>query len=369
MSSTPVFTSRLFDTAAEENMKKSSHCADGYSTYSYQKCSKHIGKLFAMLVTRTLFGIVLFAASAGFVHAAQHALLIGVADYPNLPRRLWLKGPVNDVALVRNALLEKGFSSEQIQALVSRGGTTAEPTRVNIVAAFERLRKTVKPGDRVFFYLAGHGSKQPQPKLHPGQAVEADGFDEVFLPADVRQWTGAALADGKQTIPNALLDDEIGEWIDSLVDAGAIVWGVFDTCHASGMARSDRSDRSARWRAISPADLGLPVKGAPVSLATSSLKKNGLTVSRNLTAGRQDGRNLAFAARSHELAGEEWLPRGAPMSQARMQGVFTWHLVQALRALPSSSISTPALTHAVNAAYQREGRASPVPQWLGDVWR
>ena len=303
--------------------------------------------------------LAMLCAWFGLAHAADYALLIGVADYPNLPRRLWLRGPINDVGLVRGALLEKGFAAEHIQTLTSRAGPTVEPTRHNIVRAFAAMRNRVQPGDRVFFYLAGHGSQQPQPLEHPGRPTEADGSDEVFLPADVGQWDGSG---AKAAIPNALLDDEIGDWMDALVDAGATVWGVFDACHAAGIARGGRP----RGRGISASDLGLPI----AAHATGSRQKQlggqettgGAATARAFGSARLDGRSLAFAARSHELTGEEWLPRGASLAKARRHGVFTFHFVRALRA---GALTTSALQHAVGAGYAAESRISPVPQWLG----
>ena len=176
---------------------------------------------------------VVIALAAGNAKATGHALLIGVSDYPNLPKRLWLKGPANDVALMSDTLQGLGFEPQRIQKLVSRLGANREPTRANIVLAMARLRLEVQPGDRVVLYFAGHGSQQPQPADHGKRPTEADGLDEVFLPADVDRWQGAG---SPVAIPNALLDDEIGEWIDGVVDRGATVWAIFDTCHAGGMA-------------------------------------------------------------------------------------------------------------------------------------
>lgn len=321
-------------------------------------------------LARALALLLLFSAS--LTHATDHALLIGVADYPNLPRRLWLQGPVNDVALVKTLLLEKGFSANNINTLVSRAGPANEPTRANIVQSFVSMRARVKPGDRVFFYLAGHGSQQPQPKDHPGRPTEADGLDEVFLPADVQKWDGTG---AQAFIAQALLDDEIGEWIDSLVDAGAVVWGVFDTCHAAGMARGPgQGNRQTRSRAVSPAELGIAAAAntptrAPVSQRLASVSTgegDGMRrVPGTYANGRTDGRSLAFAARGHEPASEEWLPRGTSLRGARMQGVFTWHLVQHLRSdAGSGPASSAALPRAMRATYANEGRASPVPQWV-----
>lgn len=305
--------------------------------------SKTLGRMLRLVAA------MLVIACTGMAYATDHALLIGVSDYPQLPRRLWLQGPVNDVGLVRTVLLDKGFADDRIQTLTSRSTAQREPTRQNILLAFERLKNSVRPGDHVFFYLAGHGSQQPQPTVHPGRPTEADGLDEVFLPSDVHQWDGVGT---RALIPNALLDDEIGEWMDALVDAGATVWGVFDTCHAAGMARG----KTGNARSISLADLGLPLTNAGTTSPKNRFTSPGA---------RLDGRSLAFASRSHELAGEEWLPRGASLANTRRHGVFTFHLASALRG--TRSLKASVLQQTVGATYATERRVAPVPQWVGDA--
>jgi hypothetical protein len=284
--------------------------------------------------------------------AADHALLIGVSDYPNLPRRLWLRAPGNDVALMRELLVERGVAPEHIRQLVSRAGGEREPTRRNILDAMAAVQAQVQRGDRVLLYLAGHGSQQPQPAEHGQRPTEPDGLDEVFLPADVQRWDGTGSA---AAIPNALLDDEIGEWIDAVVDRGATVWAVFDTCHAAGMARAP-AGAASRMRAVAPAELGLPAprrQALPLKLRPAA------------ASGRTDGRVLALAARAHEATGEEWLPQGAPMGSNHLHGVFTFHVVQALRAMPQATM--PMLERAVRAAYARERRIAPTPEFKGDT--
>ncbi len=290
-------------------------------------------------------------------YAADYALLIGVSDYPNLPRRLWLRAPGNDVALMRELLVERGFSPDNIRQLVSRVGGDKEPTRRNIMEAMGGLQAQVQRGDRIVFYLAGHGSQQPQPADRGKRPAEPDGLDEVFLPADVHRWDGAGSA---AAIPNALLDDEIGEWIDAIVDRGATVWAIFDTCHAAGMARGPAGSvaRAGRERAVSPADLGLPTKAPRVEAATTGLAAAGSAT------GRTDGRMLAFAGRTHESTVEEWMPAGARLGQNRLHGIFTYHLVQAFRLADASTLE--GLEREVLQAYAREKRAAPTPLFFGD---
>ena len=302
-------------------------------------------------LTRSFIAVVGFvvALAMGNANATDHALLIGVSDYPNLPKRLWLKGPANDVALMSDTLQAVGFEPSRMQRLVSRMGGNREPTRANILAGMARLHAEVQPGDHVVLYFAGHGSQQPQPADHGKRPTEADGLDEVFLPADVDRWQGAG---SPVAIPNALLDDEVGEWIDSVVDRGATVWAIFDTCHAGGMARG----RGARVRAVPPAELGLPMPKRPQVAAAPRAA---------YAFGREDGRVLAFAARAHEAAGEEWLPQSVALGASQMHGVFTFHLAQSLKFLPTASPA--ALARAVRTAYVRERRVGPTPEFNGSM--
>jgi hypothetical protein len=296
-------------------------------------------------------GLVVTALPA---QSTNHALLIGVSDYPNLPRRLWLRAPGNDVALMRDTLLARNFEAPQIRQLVSRMGGTQEPTRQNILNAIQALHAAVQPGDTVVLYLAGHGSQQPQPAEHGTRPTEPDGFDEVFLPADVQRWDGGS---AEAAIPNALLDDEVAEWIDGMVDRGATVWAIFDTCHAAGMARG----RASGVRAVSPAELGMPTpRGLPAPARAPASARN-----NDRSSSRVDGRALALAARKHESTAEEWMPVGAPLGRNRLHGVFTYHLMQTLKSEPQSTLQD--IERAMRLAYSREKRTQPTPQFKGDA--
>lgn len=281
------------------------------------------------------FIVLLLALAAGSAAAADLALLVGVARYPALPQRLWLHGPAGDVVLMRDALVARGVAPGAVQTLMDA------PTRAEIVAAMQAVLARVRPGDRVFFYFAGHGSQQPQPAGAPWP--EPDGLDEVLLPADAGVWDGR----GTAAIPNAILDDEVGDWFDALVDRGARVWAAFDTCHAAGMARGDDSAAAGpRVRALHPAELGIAV---PAS-ARAAMRT---------TAPRTDGRTLLFAGRAHERVREEWMPVGGAIATARLHGVFTWHLASLVRSLGLQD--TPALAEALAQRYLAERRNAPVP--------
>lgn len=282
-------------------------------------------------LTRLLLGLACSLACL-CAQAADRALLIGVGRYPALPRSLWLDGPANDVRLMRDALHARGFEPGLVRSL------SDAPTRAQILGAMAEVLAQSQRGDRVVFHFAGHGSQQPQP---PGARYpEPDGLDEVLLPSDAGRWLGAGQT---EAIPNAILDDEVGDWIDALVDKGATVWAFFDTCHAAGMARSDQGPRR---RAVAPADLGLPREAQP-------------RATHSLGSPRLDGRVLVFAGRSHERVAEEWLPRGGGFAGTQRHGVFSWHLAALLREQGLGDARS--LMEALQRRYAREGRTKPVP--------
>lgn len=290
------------------------------------------------------------AAATARLPTLDRALLVGVSRYPALPARLWLRGPDNDVALMQELLRSQGMDAAKLQVL------SGAPRRADILQAMEDLARQARAGERLLFYFSGHGSQQAQPA--DARWPEADGLDEVLLPADVQAWNGEG-AGGQ--IPNALLDDEIGDWIDRLVDRGAQVWAVFDTCHAAGMARSDSGEPSPgpRVRALHPAELGLTLGHARSSAADAKATRS----PGRFGSPRSDGRTLLFAGRSHERVREEWMPKGGSLASTRLHGVFTWHLAQLLR--QQGWQDGERLIEQVRQRFLAEQRLSPVPMLLG----
>lgn len=246
-------------------------------------------------IGRCLIGLVMVTSSVSLL-AADRAILVGVNAYPHLAKRLALGGAVNDARSMRQWLGTQGWQPEAFRVLTApQGEGEALATLAAIEAAMQEALAQAKPGDRVLLYLAGHGAQQPNP-------AEADGLDEVFLPTDAAPWNGR----GSTQVHHALVDDAIGNWMDTLVDKGARVFGIFDTCHAVGMTRSSLG----RSRAVTADDLGLP---PPIGIRTNPAA---LTV-------RTDGRWLAFATRAGGTTTEAWVPMDAPLSLRRIRGTFT----------------------------------------------
>ncbi|MBK6853641.1 MAG: caspase family protein [Burkholderiales bacterium] len=293
---------------------------------------------------------VLWVLASPLAWAERHALLIAVNRVEALPERLRLRGPANDVGLMHRTLLELGVPAAHITVLAQRSPlAAAAPTHAEVQRAMQRIGRTVGAGDTVVLHLAGHGVQVPQAlPLRAGAASEPDGLDEVFLLQDSGPWDAAT-----GQLPRALRDDDIGAWIDALVDRGARVFAVFDSCHAAGMAREPSP--YARWRSVAAAELGVPTHPAAGRPAPGQVLA--------YHPARTDGRVLAYAARGHELAAEEWLPKGGSLASARVHGVFSWEMAGALSAGARNATD---LATALRTRYRTAQRVRPTPLITGD---
>lgn len=125
----------------------------------------------------------------------RRAALVGCGKYEYLPITYTLHGPPNDVALFEQTLTSRlGVPAENIRVLTDDRGEENQPRRDTIVQAMQQLIERTQSGDQVLLLLAGHGSRQPD-----DNGDERDGWDEVFLPSDVRKWERGPVA-----IPGAL---------------------------------------------------------------------------------------------------------------------------------------------------------------------
>ena len=164
----------------------------------------------------------------------KFALLVGCTTYDELPRQDHLKGPANDVVLMRKVLTEcYDFADKNIITLAEGPTSAGRPTRANIKKQFDRFANEARDGDQVVILLSGHGSQQPDQEPYD----EIDGLDETFLPCDAGRWDAL-----KEMVVNAIVDDELGTWSKVITDRGASVWLILDSCHSGTMLRGDDED-------------------------------------------------------------------------------------------------------------------------------
>ena len=173
-----------------------------------------------------------------------HALLVGCTTYDHLGSETHLRGPINDVTMLRQLLVNHfGAAYGNLTTLIENNGNNARPVRANIAREFERLATVAAPGISIVILLSGHGTQQPNDDPDDLSDPEPDGLDEVFLPADTAPSDDPSVL----AIGNSISDDELGEWISRIRSRGAFVWVIVDACHSGSAIRGVRA-----YRQLSP---------------------------------------------------------------------------------------------------------------------
>lgn len=303
--------------------------------------------LAAAVVMRTASGAGLEA------QPPSYALLVGCSKYYNNPSKS-LEGPANDVVLMRELLERRfGFKAHDIVTLAEMSEEGYKPTRVNIAREIGALVGKVKAHrdsrvkPRVVIYLSGHGTFQPDSEASAAGKEELDGRDEVFLPADIGQWNA-----GKQTVENAIVDDELGAWARAIAEQGAHLWVIVDACHSGSALRSGNVAEVARY--VPPAALGIP------SDSLGTLDEAGAQQSgwHEPSAG---GYVAFYAAQPDEKAVER-IPYGS--RHRKKYGLFTHTLARVLIEA-NEPLTYHELLQRVQSKYRTWGRERPHPVVAG----
>ncbi len=340
---------------------------------------------------RLLAATALALVSLGFAAPAwartNHAVLVAVTAYPNLPPKASLVGPNHDAKLVRDYLMNNApvkFEPGNVELLADGvDGASGSPTHEHILAALKAVADKVVRDDFVYLHFSGHGAQQPAIDV----TTETDGLDEIFLPSDTSKW-----ADQTKGVPNALMDDEIGVALDAIRDKGAFVWVIFDACHSGSATRGAEVDDSQE-RKLDFDDLGIPASavaaaeaaatgGAPAEPAErqpafklTEEPAEGDDPSRavDLTGNGQSptgaetiakgGMVAFFAAQTIETTPEMPLPKG--QEDAEKFGLFTYTIFSKLAENPNMTYRQ--LGHAVLQQYSADSRQRPTPLFEGEL--
>ena len=285
---------------------------------------------------RQLFILFIALFSQTVVAATNHALIVGVSEYPNLEPGLSLNGPKYDALRVQSMLLQQGVAEGNIELLADGVEGSMLPTKQNIIDAIFAIEKDLSEGDFVYLHFSGHGSQQPVKDLQDSNDA-IDGLDEIFLPRDVASWSKE-----RGEVPNSITDDEINILTTRLRNKGANVWVVFDSCHSGTMTRS-LNGQSVKSRNVSLEQL----KGSRPA------EKQGIAEGGNdyglspVTLTAQAGALISFgAAQSNEEAPEMDLSFGESKSP---QGLFTHTLTSLISQNPN--LSYRQLAQSVLSAY------------------
>ncbi|MFE1744720.1 caspase family protein [Coleofasciculus sp. H7-2] len=239
------------------------------------------------------------------------ALLVGINDYPTNDRFLGnLEGCVTDVALQEELLVHRfGFNPSDIVKLTSNQSPDKQPTRNNILTAFEEhLIKQAKPGDVVVFHFSGHGSRLRDPNPIQGCAnrVFNDEFNSTLVVADQGQ---------KDFAP-----DIMGRTLFLLMSAlnTENVTVVLDSCYSGGGTRGNFRVRSVPGDKLNPS----PEEIAYQKRWMERLQMSEAELARRRCAGVAKGVILASAQREEEALDAEFDGFSA--------GAFTYLMTQYL---------------------------------------
>lgn len=215
--------------------------------------------------------------------------------------------------------------------------------------------------------MSGHGSQIP---ARPGDEMEPDGLDEIFLPSDFR--IGQDASDGTVTIQNHIVDNEIGDAVERLLKRDVFVWLVVDACHSGTLERSVAPAGQARVvttllegtkRVI---DLNLTEEGQETEVTPATLVEDAASpVSVSMPSASESGFVGFYAAVASELAMEYPLPKGATAEESRVHGLMTWTLIQALRAGEAATYEDLART--VTREFWQWGNGAPRPMFVGNL--
>lgn len=282
----------------------------------------------------------------------SHALLIGCTTYDHLSKSSSLRGPINDVSLMREVLLERfGFKEDLIRTLTEESTAHGRPIKENIAIELSRLADVAESGDRVVILLSGHGSQQPDDDFDNLTDPEPDGLDEIFCPADIDR----PATEDSPFASNALTDDEMRKTISSIRKKAAFVWVIVDSCHSGSAVRGTEV-----YRQLSPEDL-IGANAIQQAKRRTTVSTRGLSAEESaMDAVPDDGGFVAiYAAQPHEPTLEMKLPEDADDPQWR--GLLTYTLIKVLTSA-ETPLSYRELVQRIRGEYvQTYGRLGPTP--------
>ena len=173
--------------------------------------------------------LVLAMVSLSFAsHANQrhHALIVGVGEYSKASESSRLPGVQRDMATARSMAMAMGVEQGQIVEL-----RDTQATHANIIAALEKLKAQVGPGERVFIYFSGHGTSYSTPQ----------GCEQGFIPYTA----------GRHTINDVLSEATIASYTSKISEKADKAIVMFDACYSGGLVGS-------RTRSLAETDLIRP---------------------------------------------------------------------------------------------------------------
>ncbi|KAF9102101.1 Ca(2+)-dependent cysteine protease [Mortierella sp. GBA35] len=142
----------------------------------------------------------------------RRAVLIGI-NYTGHVNAL--HGCVNDTAIMKNFLQDRGFEDDNIRILTDdQVGTRLMPTRENILHNLKWLIRDAKKNDSYFLHYSGHGGQ-----VQDLDGDETNGHDNCIFPLDHHE-------------NGVITDDELHTLLVKALPPGVRLTAVFDCCHS-----------------------------------------------------------------------------------------------------------------------------------------
>jgi len=157
----------------------------------------------------------------------RHALIVGVGTYEADPAR-----KVEPLPGVKHDMLNALVVARYLQVPIENTTLVKDEaaTRDGVAAALSELSARMNPGDRVFIYWAGHGSRSLD--AAEGACVES------LVPFDLKD----------------VSNRDFAAWVKPIGDKADKMLVMFDACHSAGVADASRSLGTLRPRSAASAD-------------------------------------------------------------------------------------------------------------------
>lgn len=177
-----------------------------------------MGNLKGYWVTFLLLSAMGFTSLA---MAKNHALLIGVGDYPAQP----LEGPRYDVSALRSVLMDKwNFADSEVQVLLDE-----EATRNRILTSIDALYARTEPGDNVFIYFSGHGTSAQDYEVRAPLPTTSG----AFIPHDI-----AGVSSRQELVEKLVVGrDDLKPRFEQFDANGRHLFVAVDACYSGNTVR------------------------------------------------------------------------------------------------------------------------------------
>ena len=192
-----------------------------------------------------------------------HALIVGIDRYrysdAHQPGAVFsdLRGAVGDALRFKQALADVYGVDVDVPARDACDSSNAATTtltddcatRTRILQALEQRIATLRAGDTLLFYFAGHGSR-----YRDDDARDQDtGYNGTILPADARNPDGS---------PGDIFDVELKALKERAIAKGLFFVSVFDSCNSATATRDGAAGQSRSAPALAAARPVLPAATA-----------------------------------------------------------------------------------------------------------